>query len=100
LYSTINRRLIKLDIQSIHIIEARGYYIRIKPKNQRYIFHTILKKNRRKLSQAVFLKVHWLDIIHVNKVIDIEGNSVLVVKDVILVNRSNCLGLMRIFNFL
>lgn len=99
-YVNIDRRLIKIDIPSINIIEAKGDYILIKTEGKNYTVHSTLKKIEDKLPPALFLKVHRTYIINVKKIIDIEDNSVLIGKDVIPVSRSNRPELMKRLNML
>ncbi|MFT5846617.1 MAG: DNA-binding LytR/AlgR family response regulator [Psychroserpens sp.] len=100
LYVNIDRRLIKIDIPSIYLIEAKGDYIQIKTENQNYTVHSTLKKIEEKLPKDLFLKIHRSFIINVDKIIDIEDNSVLIKKDVIPVSRSNRPELMKRLNLL
>lgn len=100
LYVNIDRRLIKIDIPSIYLIEAKGDYIFVKTENKNYTVHSTLKKIEEKLPDDLFLKVHRSFIININKIIDIEDNSVLIKKDVIPVSRSNRPELMKRLNLL
>ncbi|MHA7056314.1 LytR/AlgR family response regulator transcription factor [Aquimarina sp. M1] len=100
LYINIDRRLIKLDISSIYLIEAKGDYITVKTDNKNYVVHSTMKKIEEKLPDDMFLKVHRSYIINTKKIIDIEDNSVLIAKDVIPVSRSNRPELMRRLNLL
>jgi len=99
-YVNIDRRLIKIDIPSVTIIEAKGDYILIKTDSKNYTVHSTLKKIEDKLPQDLFLKVHRSFIINTKKIIDIEDNSVLIGKDVIPVSRSNRPELMKRLNLL
>ncbi|EAQ41513.1 LytTR family DNA-binding domain-containing protein [Polaribacter sp. MED152] len=94
-YVNIDRRLIKIDLPSIYLIEAKGDYINIKTEEKNYIVHSTLKKIEEKLPDSLFLKVHRSYIINVKHIIDIEDNSVLIKKDVIPVSRSNRPELMK-----
>jgi DNA-binding LytR/AlgR family response regulator len=100
LYVNIDRRLIKIDIPSIYLVEAKGDYIQVKTETQNYTVHSTLKKIEEKLPDNLFLKVHRSFIINVDKIIDIEDNSVLIKKDVIPVSRSNRPELMKRLNLL
>ncbi|HIB38131.1 LytTR family DNA-binding domain-containing protein [Mesonia sp.] len=100
LYVNIDRRLIKIDIPSIYLIEAKGDYILIKTSGQNYTVHSTLKKIEDKLPNDNFLKIHRSYIINIKKIIDIEDNSVLIEKDVIPVSRSNRPELMKRLNLL
>ena len=94
-YVNIDRRLIKIDLPSIYLIEAKGDYINIKTEDSNYTVHSTLKKIEEKLPSSLFLKVHRSYIINVKKIIDIEDNSVLIKKDVVPVSRSNRPELMK-----
>ncbi|MGJ8744164.1 LytR/AlgR family response regulator transcription factor [Polaribacter sp.] len=99
-YINIDRRLIKIDLPSIYLIEAKGDYIKIKTETKDYKVHSTLKKIEEKLPKTLFLKIHRSYIININKIIDIEDNSVLVKKDVIPVSRSKRPELMKRLNLL
>lgn len=99
-YVNIDRRLIKIDIPSINVVEAKGDYILIKTEGKNYTVHSTLKKIEEKLPENLFLKVHRTYIINTKKIIDIEDNSVLIGKDVIPVSRANRPELMKRLNML
>ena len=100
LYVNIDRRLIKIDIPSIYLIEAKGDYINVKTETKNYVVHSTLKKMEDKLPEDLFLKVHRSYVINVSKIVDIEDNSVLIKKDVIPVSRSKRPELMKRLNLL
>ena len=100
LYVNIDRRLIKIDIPSIYLVEAKGDYIQVKTEDKNYTVHSTLRKIEEKLPDSLFLKVHRSYIINIKKIIDIEDNSVLIKKDVIPVSRSNRPELMKRLNLL
>jgi len=99
-YININRRLIKIDIANVKIVEARGDYILIKTDDKNYTVHSTLKKIEDKLPKDLFLKIHRSFIINTKKIIDIEDNSVLIGKDVVPVSRANRPELMQRLNLL
>ena len=96
----MDRRLIKIDIPTIYLIEAKGDYILIKTSGKNYTVHSTLKKIEVKLPDDLFLKIHRSYIINIKKIIDIEDNSVLIEKGVIPVSRSNRPELMKRLNLL
>ncbi|THD67601.1 response regulator transcription factor [Robertkochia marina] len=100
LYVNIDRRLIKIDIPSIYLVQAKGDYIQIKTFDKNYIVHSTLKKITDKLPDDLFLKVHRSFVINTKHIIDIEDNSVLIEKDVVPVSRSNRPELMKRLNLL
>lgn len=99
-YVNIDRRLIKIDIPSIYLVQAKGDYINIKTEDKNYVVHSTLKKIEEKLPDSLFLKVHRSYIINIKKIIDIEDNSVLIKKEVIPVSRSKRPELMKRLNLL
>jgi two-component system response regulator LytT len=99
-YVNIDRRLIKIEMALVNIVQAKGDYIHIKTESKNYIVHTTLKKIENKLPKDLFLKVHRSFIINTKKIIDIEDNSVLIGKDVIPVSRVNRPELMKRLNLL
>ena len=100
LYINIDRRLIKLKLKEILIIEAKGDYIDIKTIKEDFRVHTTLKKIKEKLPEKLFLQIHRSYIINFTKIIDIEDNSVLIAKNVVPISRSNRPELMRRLNLL
>ena len=100
MYVNIDRRLVKIEFSTINLIEAKGDYILIKTTGKNYTVHSTLKKIEDKLPKDTFLKVHRSYIINVNKIVDIEDNSVLIEKEVIPVSRSNRPELMKRLNLL
>ncbi|WP_339841859.1 LytTR family DNA-binding domain-containing protein [uncultured Maribacter sp.] len=100
LYINIDRRLIKLKLDEILVIEAKGDYIDVKTEKEEYKVHTTLKKIKEKLPEKLFLQIHRSYIINFTKIIDIEDNSVLIAKNVVPISRSNRPELMRRLNLL
>ncbi|MFD0964848.1 LytR/AlgR family response regulator transcription factor [Pseudofulvibacter geojedonensis] len=98
LYVNIDRRLVKILMSDIYLIQAKGDYINIKTNQKNHIVHTTMKKIEEKLPQELFLKVHRSYIINLKEIIDIEDNSVLIKKDVVPVSRSNKPELIKRLN--
>ena len=100
LYANVNRRLIKIDIPSINLVEANGDYINVKTSKKNYVIHSTLKKIENKLPSNLFVKVHRSYLINIKKIIDIQDNSVLIEKEIIPVSRINKPELLRRLNLL
>ena len=100
LYVNIYKRLVKINFDSINLIEAKGDYILIKTDEENYTVHSTLKKVVEKLPETLFLKVHRSFIINIKKIVDIEDSSVLIGKNVIPVSRSSKPELMKRLNLL
>lgn len=100
LYVNIDRRLVKIAMDSIYLIEAKGDYVLIKTEEKNYTVHSTMKKVEDKLPVKKFLKVHRSFIINILKIVDIEDNSVLIKRDVIPVSRSKKPILLQRLNLL
>ncbi len=100
LYINIDRRLIKLKFGDIQLIEAKGDYIEIQTKDERYRVHSTLKKIKEKLPESKFLQIHRSFIINFAQIVDIQDNSVLIERSVIPISRSNRPELMQRLNLL
>ncbi len=94
-YVNIDKRLIKIDMESIYLIAAKGDYIHIKTDAKNYVVHSTLTKIEEKLPDSLFLKIHRSYIINLKKIIDIEDNSVLIRKDIIPISKSKRPELMK-----
>ncbi|MDT0642821.1 LytTR family DNA-binding domain-containing protein [Zunongwangia sp. F363] len=100
LYINIDKRLIKIDIPGIKMIEAKGNFIYIKTLDENYITYSTLKKIEEKLPASKFLRVHRSFIINLEMIVDIQDNSVLIGKEVIPISRRNKPQLMKRLNLL
>lgn len=100
LFVNVDRKLIKIDIPTIQVIEAKGDYILIKTKQNNYTVHSTLKKIEERIQREYFLKIHRSFIINLNEIIDIKDNSVLIAKNVIPISRSKRPELMKRLNLL
>lgn len=100
LFVNVDKRLVKVDIPKILLIEAKGDYINIKTTHKNYIVHSTLKNIEEKLPSDLFLRIHRSYIINILEIIDIEDNSVLIQKHVIPISRSNKPELIRRLNLL
>ena len=99
-YINLDRRLVKIEISSVNLIEAQGDYILINTLQKIYKVHATLKNMTEKLPGDVFFNVHRSYIINLSRIIDIEDNSVLIGENVIPISRSKKPELMRRLNLL
>ena len=100
LYINVAKRLIKIDIPRIYLIEAKGDYVNLKTIDGNYIVHSSLQKIQNKLPATLFLRVHRSYLINITKIRSIEDNTVLINKDVIPISRSSRVELMNKINLL
>lgn len=96
IYVNINKKLIKLNIDDINIIEAKGDYVLIKLDNsENLIVHSTLKRIKEKLPPDTFSQVHRSYIVNLKKIVDIEESTIVVDRDVIPISKSNRAPLME-----
>ena len=100
IFVNIDRRLIKIDIHSIYYIEAKGNYVSIRTENEEFKVHTSFKNMESKLTAPFFFKAHRSYIININKIVDIEDNSILIQNKVIPLSRSNRAKLLSKLNII
>lgn len=100
LYINIDRTLIKIETDTINLIEAEGDYINIKTRDKDYRVHSTLKKISEKLPPDPFFHVHRSYIINLSRIIDIQDNTILIEKSVVPISRSKRPELMRRLNLL
>lgn len=100
IFVNVDKRLVKINIPEILLIEAKGDYINIKTEKKNFIVHSTLKKIQEKLPSDIFLRIHRSYIINILEIVDIEDNSVLIQKHVIPISRSHKPELIRKLNLL
>ena len=90
IYVNINKKLIKINIDDINVIEAKGDYVLMKLQDsENLIIHTTLKKLIKKLPSKDFFQVHRSYIVNLKKIIDIEESTIVINRDVIPISKSN-----------
>jgi two-component system response regulator LytT len=52
----IDKRLVKIDLSTIYLIEAKGDYVHIKTDEKNYVVHSTLKKIEEKLPDSSIFK--------------------------------------------
>ncbi len=88
IFINVNRKLKRVIIEDINIIEAKGDYVLIRTNDENLIVHSTMKKMEDTLPSDKFAKIHRSYIINTKKIKDIEDNSVLIEGYVIPISRS------------
>ncbi len=88
IFINVNRKLKRVIIDEINIIEAKGDYVLIRTNDENLIVHSTMKKMEDTLPSDKFAKIHRSYIINTKKIKDIEDNSVLIEGYVIPISRS------------
>ncbi|GAB5553575.1 MAG: LytTR family DNA-binding domain-containing protein [Saprospiraceae bacterium] len=100
IYIKVEGRYVRLSYDEILFFEYVGDYVRIATTKGRFIIHSTLKSIDQKLKDARFLKVHRSFIINLDKIKDIEENSLVIEGAVIPISRANKPILLSRLNFL
>lgn len=82
-----NGRIVRVKIEDILFVEAKGDYVVFKTEEKGYVVHTTFKNVENKLNENIFVKVHRSYIVNINKVVDIEENNLLIKNQVIPISR-------------
>lgn len=99
IYVKSEGRYIRLPYSDILYIENIGDYVKIFTQDNSYIIHTTMKYLEEKLG-GQFLRVHRSFIVHLDKIVDIEENNLVIAKKVIPISRANKPELMNRLNML
>ncbi|MBL4745425.1 MAG: response regulator transcription factor [Flavobacteriaceae bacterium] len=90
IFVNINKKLIKLDISDVVLVEAKGDYVLIKrASSSNLIVHSTLKRMKDKLPEDSFLQVHRSFIVNLKKIVDIAESTVVVGREVVPISRGN-----------
>jgi len=100
LFVKSNSRIVRINIEDILYVEAKGDYAVFKTKSKGYIVSTTFKNVEEKLNMNKFIKVHRSYIVNVDKVVDIEENNLLINEQIIPVSRSQKPNLLKRLNMI
>lgn len=99
IYVKIEGRYIRLPYAEITFVENVGDYVKIFTTKNSYVVHTTMKYLEEKLGNQ-FLRVHRSFIVHLDKIVDIEENNLVISNKVIPISRANKSELMTRLNML
>ncbi|QJD79435.1 LytR/AlgR family response regulator transcription factor [Spirosoma rhododendri] len=99
IYIKTEGRYIRLPYTDILYVENVGDYVKINTKTQSHVVHTTMKYLEEKLGSA-FLRVHRSFIVHLDRIVDIEENNLVIANKVIPISRANKPELMNRLNML
>lgn len=87
LFVKANSRIIRINISDILYVEAKGDYAVFKTIEKGYVVQTTFKNVESNLNPNQFVKVHRSFIVNLEKIVDIEDNSLLIQDHVIPISR-------------
>lgn len=100
IYIRTDGKLIRIPYSEVLYFENVGDYIKLIHEKGNAIFHGALKKIDERIQHPRLIKVHRSYIINLDKVIDIQDNSVLLGKKIIPISRAYKPILIRSLNIL
>ncbi len=99
IYIKTDGRYTRLPFSTISYLENRGDYIKIITHSQVHIVYGTMKQIEEKLGDT-FMRVHRSFIINLEKIVDIEENTLVIGDKVIPISRANRPELMKRLNLL
>lgn len=99
IYVKTDGRYVRLPFDSISYVENTGDYVKIYTTTQTYIVYATMKYLEEKLGPQ-FLRVHRSYIVRLDKIVDIEENTLVISRKVIPISRANKSELMSRLNML
>ncbi len=93
-YIKIKGRLIRLPFDEILYFENVSDYVRIKMIDGQHLIYSTLKSIAAKLPQDKFIRVHRSYIVNLNKIVDIEENTLVIERTVIPIGKAHKSALM------
>lgn len=99
IYVKIEGRYIRVPYAEILFVENVGDYVKIFTTKNSYVVHTTMKYLEEKLGNQ-FLRVHRSFIVHLDKIVDIEENNLVISNKVIPISRANKSELMTRLNMI
>lgn len=99
IYIKVDGKYIRLTLVDISYIENLGDYVKIFTSKQTYTVYATMKYLEEKLGNR-FIRVHRSYIVNLDKIIDIEENTLVVANKVIPISRANKSELMNKLNML
>ena len=83
-----NNQLVKIDLESIHFVQAYGDYIKLVTTEKTYTIYDNLKEINEKLPQIDFMQVHRSFIVRIDKIESLDASILRVNGQLIPVSRS------------
>jgi DNA-binding LytR/AlgR family response regulator len=99
IYVKAEGRYIRIALEEILYLENIGDYVKINTSSQVLTVYATMKSLQEKLGNS-FLRVHRSFIVNLNKIVDIEENTLVIDTKVIPISRANKTELMNCLNMI
>lgn len=100
MFIKVDYKLIRVMVDDILYVEAKGDYALFKTEEKGYIVHTTMKRVTERLEEYNFAKVHRSYVVNLAKIVDIEESNLLIENKVIPISRANKETLIKRLNLL
>lgn len=100
MFLKVDYKLIRVMVDDILYVEAKGDYALFKTEEKGYIVHTTMKRVSERLEAYDFVKVHRSYVVNLAKIVDIEESNLLIENKVIPISRANKESLIKRLNLL
>ncbi|MEN7551368.1 LytTR family DNA-binding domain-containing protein [Rapidithrix thailandica] len=100
IFIKVDGRYVRIQFSDIFYIENVGDYVQFHLTKKALIVYSTLKSLADRLPKDKFLKIHRSYIVNLDKIVDIEENTLVVKDKVIPISRANKPQLMKKLNFL
>ena len=100
IYIKSDGRFIRLPFENILYFENTGDYVKVVTSKETHVIHGSLKSIDHRIKNPRFLKIHRSYIVNMDKIKDIEDNTLVVGSKVIPISRAHKPILMRSINLL
>ncbi len=88
IFIKVDSMLLNFNLTEIHWVEAYGDYVKIHTKEKMFVVYSTLKTMVKKLPSVDFLRVHRSFIVRLDKIKNIDQNTVLIDEKVIPISNS------------
>lgn len=95
LFIKTNSKLVRVAVDSILYIEAKGDFALFVTEDKGHIINSNFKNIEEKLHPEKFIRIHRSYIVNINKVVDIQENSVLINGKILPISRGQKSNLLK-----
>ena len=88
LFLKVDSRLVKIEMKNIYVVEALADYAHIHTSEKRYTVHTTMKSMEKRLPAKDFVRVHKSYIVRIDRISEIEKDTLMVEKRIIPIGHS------------
>lgn len=100
IYIKTDGRLVRLPFSEISFFENIGDYIKVHSDRGPFVIHGALKNLIQKLNHPRMVKVHRSYIVNLDRIVDIEDNTIVIQDKVIPISRTHKPGFIKGLNVL